>query len=188
LQDSGVVYAISSEENTTQQVLNEKGTFIVTFDPIDGSSVIDSNFSVASVFGIWEKKGDSIIGQTGRDMVGAALGCYGTRTTILLFNQQYGHVEELTLMKIGKNEKWIVTCPKIEIGSKAKLFSFATKGIYDNPTLSKIYEQYICAGFSLRYSGAASMDVYQIFVKKQGVFLMLHTIAHPSRLSLLYNL
>ena len=90
-------------------------------------------------------------------------------------------------MKIGTKQKWIVTNPKIELASQAKLFSFATKGIYDNPTLWKIYEQYICAGFSLRYSGCAALDVNQLFVKKQGIYVMLHTIAHPSRLSLLYE-
>ena len=29
------------------------------------------------------------------------------------------------------------------------------------------------------------MDVNQIFVKKQGIYVMLHTIAHPSRLTLI---
>lgn len=43
------------------------------------------------------------------------------------------------------------------------------------------------AGFSLRYSGCAALDINQLFVKKQGVYTMLHTIAHPSRLSLLYE-
>lgn len=43
------------------------------------------------------------------------------------------------------------------------------------------------AGFSLRYSGCAALDINQLFVKKQGVYVMLHTIAHPSRLSLLYE-
>lgn len=44
------------------------------------------------------------------------------------------------------------------------------------------------AGFSLRYSGCAALDVNQLFVKKQGVYTMLHTIAHPSRMSLLYEI
>jgi len=43
------------------------------------------------------------------------------------------------------------------------------------------------AGFSLRYSGCAALDIHQLFVKKQGVYAMLHTVAHPSRLSLLYE-
>jgi len=118
--------------------LNENGEYTVTFDPIDGSSVIDSNFSVGSVFGIWKTK--DVIGSTGRDLVGAAIACYGTRTTIVLYNAQVNNVEELTLMKIGNKEKWIVTNPNMVLGPKAKLFSFATKGIYDNPTLWKLYE------------------------------------------------
>jgi len=91
-------------------------------------------------------------------------------------------------MKIGNKEKWIVSCPKIHLAPQAKIFSFATKGIYDNPAFWRIYEQYICSGLSLRYSGCAALDVNQMFVKKQGVYAMLHTIAHPSRLSLLYEI
>ena len=64
--------------------LNSEGSYTVTFDPIDGSAVIDSNFSVSSVFAIWETK--DINGLTGRDLVGAALSVYGSRTTIILYN------------------------------------------------------------------------------------------------------
>ena len=56
----------------------------MSFDPIDGTSVIDTNFSVGSIFGIWKSK--NIEGKTGRDLVGAALAAYGTRTTCLIFN------------------------------------------------------------------------------------------------------
>lgn len=137
--------------------MNEDGKYVVTFDPIDGSSVIDSNFAVGSVFGIWGCT--DVVGKQGREMVGAAISCYGTRTSVISYDISYGHVEELTLIKIGKKEKWIVTNPKIELASKANLFSFATKGIYDNPTLWKIYEKYICEGLSLRYSGCAALDI-----------------------------
>jgi fructose-1,6-bisphosphatase len=66
--------------------INAEGTYTVTFDPIDGSSVIDSNFSVASVYAVWETK--DINGLTGRNLVGAALAIYGSRTTIILYNTQ----------------------------------------------------------------------------------------------------
>ena len=83
---------------------------MVTFDPIDGSTVMDANFSVASVFAIWESQGD-LNGLTGRNMVGAALAVYGSRTTIVLYNTQSSHIEELTLLKMGNKERWIVTNP-----------------------------------------------------------------------------
>lgn len=165
--------------------LSEDGEYFVTFDPIDGSSVIDCNFSVGSIFGVWNTK--EIEGKTGRALVGAALAVYGTRTTICIYNAQNNIVEELTLMQIGSKKKWIVTNPKIELAAQAKLFSISSKGVYDNPSLWKIFEEYTMAGFSLRYSGCAALDINQLFVKKQGVYCMLHTIAHPSRLSLLYE-
>lgn len=66
--------------------MTPEGKYLVTFDPIDGSAVMDSNFSVASVFGVWEAK--TFEGLSGKDLVGAALAVYGSRTTILLYNVQ----------------------------------------------------------------------------------------------------
>ena len=47
-------------------MLNETGKFYVTFDPIDGSTVIDCNFSIGSIFGIWMTK--DLEGKTGRQL------------------------------------------------------------------------------------------------------------------------
>ena len=38
--------------------LNDKGKFIVTFDPLDGSSIIDSNLAIGTIAGIWIKPDD----------------------------------------------------------------------------------------------------------------------------------
>ena len=57
---------------------------MVTFDPIDGSSVIDSNFAVSSVFAVWRTK--ELNGLTGKDLVGSAVSIYGSRTTLILYN------------------------------------------------------------------------------------------------------
>lgn len=181
-----MVGACASEERPERIELNKDGSYYVTYDPIDGTSVIDCNFSVGSIFGIWATT--DLEGKSGRDLVGAALAIYGTRTTILIYNTQSNHVEELTLMKIGRKEKWIVSNPKIELAPQAKLFSISSQGVYDNPSLWKIYEEYITSGFSLRHSGCAALDFNQIFVKKQGLYVTLHSIAHPSKLSLLYEI
>lgn len=53
LKESGVVYGAISEENPVVNVLNDKGSYTVSFDPIDGSGVVDANFSIASTFAIW---------------------------------------------------------------------------------------------------------------------------------------
>lgn len=111
LQKSGVIFGYASEEFPTFNKVSEDGEYFVTFDPIDGSSVIDCNFSVGTIYGIWDTK--DLEGKTGRKLVGAALAIYGTRTTICIYNAQNNLVEELTLMQIGSKKKWIVTNPKI---------------------------------------------------------------------------
>ena len=41
--------------------------FSVAFDPLDGSSIVDTNFTVGTIFGVWP--GDKLVGVTGRDQV-----------------------------------------------------------------------------------------------------------------------
>lgn len=84
MKSSGVVAAAASEETPEKTVLNEGAEYFVTFDPVDGSAVIDCNFSVGSIYGIWATS--DVEGCTGRKLVGAALAIYGTRTTISIYN------------------------------------------------------------------------------------------------------
>jgi len=163
LRKSGVVHAAMSEEKPYLNELEKEGDYTVTFDPIDGSTVIDSNFSIASVFAIWRTK--DINGLTGKDLAGAAVAIYGSRTTIILYNTQNNRVEELTLLKMGSKERWIVTNPDLKIAPNAKLFAPALKSSYEHPNYLKIFEDYCLAGFSIRYSGAFAVDCYQMFIK-----------------------
>ena len=154
----------------------------MTYKALDGLSVVDCNFSVSSVYCIWNCQ--DVEGRNGRDLAGVALAVYGTRATVCLYNCLSGKVEELML----KNGKWVVTEPDLTISNKAKLFSMPTKAMYENEALSEIYEDYICEGHSLRYSGCFSLDLHQILIKRQGVYAMVNSVAYPSDLSLVFDM
>jgi len=48
---------LASEEETDAIIVDiENGKYVVAFDPLDGSSNIDVNISIGSIFGIWKKK------------------------------------------------------------------------------------------------------------------------------------
>jgi fructose-1,6-bisphosphatase len=68
LSQSGVVYSASSEERPYLTKLNDKGKFVVTFDPLDGSSIIDSNLAIGTIAAIWTKPEgtDDLTGLTAR--------------------------------------------------------------------------------------------------------------------------
>lgn len=108
LTSCGVVYSASSEERPYMTKLNENGKFIVTFDPLDGSSIIDSNLAIGTIAAIWKKPDNFVdmVGLTCREnVVGAALSCYGSRTNIVLYNDKTKTVDELTLQRKSKDEE-----------------------------------------------------------------------------------
>ena len=58
----GQVGAMVSEENEKciEVPAAERGKYVVSFDPLDGSSNIDCLVSIGSIFGIWKKVQDII--------------------------------------------------------------------------------------------------------------------------------
>jgi fructose-1,6-bisphosphatase I len=70
------------------------GSYVVVFDPLDGSSNIDVNVSVGTIFGIWRRRGrldrvdDSDLLQPGSKLVAAGYVIYGSST---MFVYTAGH-------------------------------------------------------------------------------------------------
>lgn len=63
-------------------------------------------------------------GLTGRDLEGAALSIYSSRSSILLYNSHTKKVEELTLIKMGRKPKsWVVTKSSCQIEDYSHNFS-----------------------------------------------------------------
>lgn len=78
------------------------GGFSVAFDPLDGSSIVDTNFTVGTIFGVWP--GDKLTGITGRDQVASAMGIYGPRTTYVVAIAGYPGTHEFLLLDDGEME------------------------------------------------------------------------------------
>jgi len=90
LLESGFVKAISSEEEDHSVAGNENGKYIVSFDPLDGSSNIDINSLIGTIFSIHEAPGDIAAGdddmfkQTGNSQVCAGYVLYGPSTMLVM--------------------------------------------------------------------------------------------------------
>ncbi|QTH70722.1 class 1 fructose-bisphosphatase [Pseudoalteromonas xiamenensis] len=90
LLESGYVKAIASEEEDTTVAGNPDAKYIVAFDPLDGSSNIDINSLVGTIFSIMEvdKESDpadpTIFLQSGRKQVAAGYVLYGPSTMLAL--------------------------------------------------------------------------------------------------------
>jgi fructose-1,6-bisphosphatase I len=89
LEKSGRCAMVASEELEQAKVLSETGKYIVCFDPLDGSSNIDVNISIGTIFCVLRAQsagGRLLEGalQPGTKIVAAGYSVYGSATTLVL--------------------------------------------------------------------------------------------------------
>jgi fructose-1,6-bisphosphatase I len=82
LEKSGRCSIVASEELETAKVLCERGKYVVAFDPLDGSSNIDVNISIGTIFCVL-RASDGFL-QPGSKIVAAGYSVYGSATTMVL--------------------------------------------------------------------------------------------------------
>ena len=127
---------------------------------------------------------------SGRDMVGAALAVYGSRTTIIVYNEKMECPQEFTLKEAEDEEEyWILTKEQIKISYNTRIFSpMNSRAIVDNIAYRQCLDFWIKTGYTLRYSGALSADSYHILQKGEGVYTSIGSKTMKCKLRLLYEL
>lgn len=195
LGNSGECAAIGSEEmdNIVQvePVANKKPKYVVVFDPLDGSSNIDVNVSVGTIFSIYRRVSD-LAGpatiedflQPGTAIVAAGYVLYGT-STLLVYTTGHG-VNGFTLdPTIGE---FCLSHKDIKIPEDGAYYA-VNQGYYLKFDLEM--RRYIdhCSDLNLglRYIGSMVSDIHRIMIQG-GIFLYPHTRKYPKgKLRLLYE-
>ncbi|KAM3145972.1 hypothetical protein pb186bvf_001950 [Paramecium bursaria] len=177
----------ASEETPEMKLISETGQYIVTFDPLDGSSIIGTNFTVGTIVGIWKSDDKLLIGQQGKDLISSICCLYGSRTTAFIYNVKESKVYEYTLFDThGLN--WQLSKDDIQIKKKGKLFAPGNiRCTNDYPAYKELLDYWISNGYTLRYTGGMAPDICQIFIKGEGIFTSFGTQKHPAKLRYLYE-
>mmetsp|Transcript_26749 Transcript_26749/g.46106 ORF Transcript_26749/g.46106 Transcript_26749/m.46106 type:complete len:394 (-) Transcript_26749:666-1847(-) len=182
LKRSEVCASGSSEEQSDVISLNPNGKFSVAFDPLDGSSIIDTNFAVGTIFGVWP--GKELVGRTGREQVASGLGIYGPRTVLMLSVGLDKGTHEFQLEADGS---WLHMKEVYSIG-EGKLFAPGNlRATMDNEGYKKLVDYWLDEKYQLRYTGGMVPDVNQIIVKGRGVFANPASAKAPAKLRVLYE-
>lgn len=94
-------FLYASEERPEPMILGcrpgAKTTYSIACDPLDGSSVLSSNFAVGALAGVWQ--GGSLLGVSPRSMAAAVAAVFGSRTTFFLALKSTPGVHEFVLEK-----------------------------------------------------------------------------------------
>jgi len=137
---SNQVYVMGSEEVENPIIVDKQSTgYAVVFDPLDGSSNIDANVSVGTIFGIYKKneassKPTSLADLTrpGNELLAAGYAMYGA-ATVLVLTTGLGVNGFLLDPTIGE---FILTHRNIQIPKKADIYSIneGNLSLWDEPT------------------------------------------------------
>ncbi len=175
LSKSAAVNTIVSEEQDHEVVMNADAQYFVAFDPLDGSSLIDVNLSVGSIFGIYD--GSFSV----KDLVAACYVVYGPRTELVF---AYKGEVRFYLLQNGVFEFIKI----IKLNEKGKLN--APGGTQQNwpPHHKEMVDGLFQEGYRLRYSGGMVPDLHQILLKGGGLFSYPSTSDKPEgKLRMLYE-
>jgi fructose-1,6-bisphosphatase I len=195
LKNSGECCGIGSEENEgiiqVPSVGDKAAKYVVIFDPLDGSSNIDVNVSVGTIFGIYRRKsdpsGESTLEdflQKGTELVAAGYVIYGT-STILVYTTGRG-VNGFTLdPSIGE---FCLSHRDVQIPKRGRYYS-VNQGYYlkFDVEMRRYIDHCSDLNLRLRYIGSMVSDIHRILFQG-GIFLYPNTRKYPQgKLRLLYE-
>ena len=199
LQQNGQICALASEEMAQPIILPRSGTqasYMVLFDPLDGSSNTDVNMPLGSIFSIVMNQRpddglcDSDLAQKGTKQVAAGYLLFGA-STMLVFTAGQG-VQGFTLDP--ESGEYLLSHKTITMPARGKVYA-ANEGNYHKwPSGTQKYFDYLKVKdtttgrpYSGRYSGCLVADVHRILLGG-GIYLYPGELDKPEgKLRLLYE-
>ena len=194
----GEVCAIASEENDDILVFKNRkdAKYIVCFDPLDGSSNIDVNVSIGTIFSIYKRLSpdcevtEKDFLQKGTEQVAAGYVIYGS-STMLVYTTGHG-VNGFTLdPSIGE---FCLSHPQIKMPENGKIYSinegsfnYFPKAVQEYLKWVKQEDKSTNRPYSARYIGSMVADLHRNLIKG-GIFMYPATTKAPNgKLRLLYE-
>ena len=191
LKNGGMTCAIISEEEDEIIHINPDSRYVIAIDPLDGSSNIDVNVSIGTIFSIYKRispvggpvQTEDVL-QKGTEQVAAGYILYGS-STMLVYTTGKG-VHGFTLEpSLGE---FVLSHDKMVSPPAGKIFSI-NEGNYNNfdPWVRAYIEDCKTKEMTARYIGSLVADFHRNMLKG-GVYLYPSTIKDPNgKLRLLYE-
>jgi fructose-1,6-bisphosphatase I len=186
------IAVLGSEEDEEPTILrrgHEGGRYCVLFDPLDGSSNLDTAVGVGTIFTILRNDPHipgavETVCQPGHQQVAAGYVLYGSSTVFVITTGHGVHMFELDAA-VGS---FMLVKRDLRMPAKKKIYSVNEANADGFPQGFQDYLKWAHAeGYTSRYIGSMVADVHRTLVNG-GVFLYPPTKKHPNgKLRLLYE-
>lgn len=182
---------LSEEEEEIIQTGNTHGKYVVSLDPLDGSSNIDVNVSIGTIFSIYRRvsrpggpaRAEDFL-QGGRAQIAAGYVLYGS-STMLVYTTGHGVAAFTYEPSLGE---FFLSHPSLTIPQQGKVFSCNDGNWFDYPEFVRTFLT-SCRErrYSARYVGSLVAD-YHRNLFTGGIYLYPPTTTRPTgKLRLLYE-
>lgn len=179
LKDSGYVKALSSEEEDDVVPCNPNGKYLVSFDPLDGSSNIDINSLVGTIFSIMHAPAGMVADdpkaflQPGTQVVAAGYVLYGPSTMLAMSTGKGTHLYTLDKTHGG----FLMTKERIHVPEQTKEFAInmSNQRFWQSPMQNYISDLLLGKdgprgkNYNMRWVGAMVGDIHRI-LERGGFF------------------
>ena len=195
----GPVAALASEEEDTVVAANPDGKYIVAFDPLDGSSNIDINGQIGTIFSIYRAL-DSVphnselqFNQKGSEQICAGYVLYGPSTLLAITTGKATRCFTLD----ATQGTFLLTADAIQIGKDTQEFSINMSNSRFWSEAMRNYIGELILGesgprgkrYNMRWNAAMVGDVHRV-ITRGGIFLYPsdnRNAKQPAKLRLLYE-
>lgn len=173
------VSVMASEEDEEAIIVKDcNGSYVAVFDPLDGSTNIDVNISIGTIFGIYKRddssKTPSIqdVLQKGTSLVAAGYTLYGSATTLFFTTGRGVHGFILD----PSSGEFVLTHPDVKIKPKHNIYSIneGNSKFWYEPTVKYVDSiknpKPPGKPYSLRYVGSMVADVHRTLIYG-GIFM-----------------
>ena len=187
LRDSvAILVSEENEEPVTFDRATETGRYVVFFDPLDGSSNIDVNVSVGTIFSIYrrptgpEHSVKTAVLQPGWKQVAAGYVVYGS-STILVYTAGNGVFGFTLDPLIGA---YVLSHENLKMPEQGKVYSVNEAQAHTSPQVYRDYLEFLRSGglgrpYNTRYVGSLVADFHRTMLTG-GVFIYPPTKAYPN--------
>ena len=148
---------IASEEEDDLVSANEDGKYLVSFDPVDGSSNIKNNITVGTIFCVFQYNKN----MSGKDIIMAGYCLYGNSTTLTLcLDNRMNHY----ILNKEHKFKLLNENYKIPIEGKSYGINESNRKKWTSKIVSKLINKFIELGKTQRWVGSLVADAHRVIM------------------------
>lgn len=170
------IAGLASEEEDSFVTASQNGQFLVLFDPLDGSSNIDVNISIGTIFSVLAKPDGALtiesFLQSGRQQLASGYVLYGPQT-ILVLTLKHG----IAMFTLNEHNQFLLTQenPQIPVSTAEFAINMSNQRHWQ-PAMQNYIDQLLagksgCRGkdYNMRWVASMVAEVHRILIRG-GIF------------------